>query len=185
MIGYLIQNFSFFNIYLFIWLGWVSCGKWDLQSSLWPSAWGILTFLVADRLFSCSMRDLVLWPGIKTGPPALVTWSLSYPTTRKVLNSEFPEWKWWHKLKELAKSRVSAGIHKIIQWKQDVGEHIEFVPMFPRDCAWVLLFCDKSNWCVAEKVRAFLPACVLSPIWLFVTPWTVVHQTLLSMEFSR
>ena len=27
--------------------------------------------------------------------------------------------------------------------------------------------------------------CVLSHIQLFVTPWTVAHQALLSMEFSR
>ena len=27
--------------------------------------------------------------------------------------------------------------------------------------------------------------CMLSHIWLFVTSWTVVHQTPLSMEFSR
>ena len=25
----------------------------------------------------------------------------------------------------------------------------------------------------------------LSPVWLFATPWTVAHQALLSMEFSR
>ena len=28
-------------------------------------------------------------------------------------------------------------------------------------------------------------ACVRSPVWLFVTPWTVPHQNPLSMEFSR
>ena len=27
--------------------------------------------------------------------------------------------------------------------------------------------------------------CVLSHVWLFVTPWTVAHQALLSMKFSR
>ena len=27
--------------------------------------------------------------------------------------------------------------------------------------------------------------CVLSHVWLFVTPWTVAHQAPLSMEFSR
>ena len=27
--------------------------------------------------------------------------------------------------------------------------------------------------------------CVLSHVWLFATPWTVAHQALLSMEFSR
>ena len=28
-------------------------------------------------------------------------------------------------------------------------------------------------------------ACVLSPVWPFVTPWTVAHQARLSMWFSR
>ena len=28
-------------------------------------------------------------------------------------------------------------------------------------------------------------ACMLSRVWLFATPWTVVHQAPLSMEFSR
>ena len=27
--------------------------------------------------------------------------------------------------------------------------------------------------------------CVLSHVWLFVTPWTVAHQAPLPMEFSR
>ena len=27
--------------------------------------------------------------------------------------------------------------------------------------------------------------CVISPVWFFVAPWTVAHQALLSMEFSR
>ena len=30
-----------------------------------------------------------------------------------------------------------------------------------------------------------LSACVLSPVRLFETPWTVAHQAPLSMEFSR
>ena len=28
-------------------------------------------------------------------------------------------------------------------------------------------------------------SCMLSCVWFFVTPWTVAHQALLSMEFSR
>ena len=35
-------------------------------------------------LFSCSMRDLVPWPGIKPGPPELGTQCLSHWTTREV-----------------------------------------------------------------------------------------------------
>ena len=33
---------------------------------------------------SCGMQDLVPWPGIESGPPALTAWSLSHWTTREV-----------------------------------------------------------------------------------------------------
>ena len=32
---------------------------------------------------------------------------------------------------------------------------------------------------------AFVVACVLSLLWLFVTPWTAARQAPLSMEFLR
>ena len=47
------------NIYLFIWL------YWEL---------------------SCSMWDLVPWPGMEPGSPALKSWSLNHWTTREVLS---------------------------------------------------------------------------------------------------
>ena len=50
--------FFFFNIYLFI-------------------------YLAASGL-SCDTRDLVTWPGIKPGPPAVGVRSLSHWTTREV-----------------------------------------------------------------------------------------------------
>ena len=37
------------------------------------------------RALSCGMWDLVSWPGIKPGPPALGAWSLNPWTTREVL----------------------------------------------------------------------------------------------------
>ena len=43
----------------------------------------IYSFLVVLGL-SCSMWDLVPWPGIKPRPPALGTWSLTHWTTREV-----------------------------------------------------------------------------------------------------
>ena len=61
----------FSNIYLFgctgsslLARGIFSCGMWDL--------------------FSWGMRDLVPWPGMKPGPPALGVWSLNHWTTREV-----------------------------------------------------------------------------------------------------
>ena len=53
-------------IYVCIWLCWV--------------------LVVATRIFSlhCGIRDLVPWPGIKSGLPALGVWSLSHWTSREV-----------------------------------------------------------------------------------------------------
>ena len=39
--------------------------------------------VVASRTFTCSMWDLVPWPGIEPGSPALGAWNLSHWTTRK------------------------------------------------------------------------------------------------------
>ena len=37
----------------------------------------------------------------------------------------------------------------------------------------------------SSKYALTYSACALSCVWLFVTPWTVAHQTLLFLEFSR
>ena len=73
----------FIFIYLFIWLCKV------LAATL-----RILIFVVACGMFSCptwplscSLWDLVPWPGIKSKPPALEAWSLRHWTTTKV-----PKW---------------------------------------------------------------------------------------------
>ena len=50
------------SIYLFIWLSWV--------------------LVSAHGIFSCSVWDLVPWPEIEPGPPALGPQSLSHWTTR-------------------------------------------------------------------------------------------------------
>ena len=47
--------------------------------------WSDLTATVtATAGLSCSMQDLVPWPGIEPGPGALGAWSLSHWTTREV-----------------------------------------------------------------------------------------------------
>ena len=38
--------------------------------------------------------------------------------------------------------------------------------------------------CVCVSARAHVHTCVVSHVWLFMTPWTVVCQAPLSMEFS-
>ena len=62
-----------FKKYLFMYLAasGLSCGKWDLRSSLW------------------GMWDLVPWSGIKPRSPALEAWRLSHWITRKWVS----EWK--------------------------------------------------------------------------------------------
>ena len=67
-----------FFIYLAV-LG-LSCGTQDLQSSLQH----VGCLVVACKMASCGMWDLVLWPRIKLRPPALGVQSLSHWTTREV-----------------------------------------------------------------------------------------------------
>ena len=65
------------------------------------------------------------------------------------------------------------GFHPSIIWRED------YVP------SWLNVL-DFPLSVLLESVYCFI-ACVLScfsPIWLFVTLWTVAHQALLSMEFS-
>lgn len=40
--------------------------------------------VAAFRFFSLGMWELLLWPGIKSGPPAMGAWSLSHWTVREV-----------------------------------------------------------------------------------------------------
>ena len=58
--------------YLFIWLHQVLAAAWGIFS------WGMQTL-------SCGLWDLVPWPGIEPGTPALAAQCLSYWTTREVL----------------------------------------------------------------------------------------------------
>ena len=46
-------------------------------------------FSCGMQSLSCGMWDLVLWPGIKPGPPAFRAWSLSHWTTREVPGNVF------------------------------------------------------------------------------------------------
>ena len=52
----------------------------------------VLIFSCSMRTLSCGMWDLVPWPGIKPGPPALGAWSLTHWTTREVHRCMF-EWE--------------------------------------------------------------------------------------------
>ena len=71
------------NIYLFIWPHWVLV----VVHGTLVAACGI--FIAACGIFSCGMRDLIPWPGMEPGPPALGAWSLNHWTTREVPQIDF------------------------------------------------------------------------------------------------
>ena len=53
--------FLFFLIFIYLAAPGLSCGTQDLQSLLWH----VGPFIAICRLFSCSMWDLVPWPGME------------------------------------------------------------------------------------------------------------------------
>ena len=82
-----------------------SCSFYSLRS-IEPPVFGYFTYflkniyfyvfiwlhrvlIVACRLFSCGMWNLVSWPGIETAPPALGAQSLIHWTTREVPGHPF------------------------------------------------------------------------------------------------
>ena len=71
-----LQFFRYF-FYLFIWLCWV--------------------LVAACRLFSCNIWDLVPWPRIEPGPPALGAQSLSHWTTTEVpiISKLYVRWQYF------------------------------------------------------------------------------------------
>ena len=58
----------------------------DLKNYLFA----IQVLICSIPTLSCHIWDLVPWPWIESGPPALGAWSLSHWTTR-----EFPAWFWF------------------------------------------------------------------------------------------
>ena len=52
-------------------------------------SWHSGIFILACGIFSCSMQDLIPWPGIEPGPPALGARSLDRWTTREVPRTFF------------------------------------------------------------------------------------------------
>ena len=52
----------------------------------------IFIYLFGCVSLGCSMWDLVPWPGIKPGPPALEAWTLGFCTTREVPKGRILNW---------------------------------------------------------------------------------------------
>ena len=67
---------STLSLYLFLY--------WFRRCCLNSSKWIYIYIYIAALGLSYSMWDLVPWPGIEPGPPALGAWSLSHWTTREV-----------------------------------------------------------------------------------------------------
>ena len=70
---------KFLNIYLFIWLYWVFIAAPGILDPGMPGS-----LVAACKLFTCDMWNLVPWPEIGAGPPALGAQSLSLLTSREV-----------------------------------------------------------------------------------------------------
>ena len=72
-------------IYLFTWLHWVLAaahGIFVAACEILTAACGIFSW--GMQALCCGLQDLVSWPGIKPGPPALGAWSLNHWPTREV-----------------------------------------------------------------------------------------------------
>ena len=72
-------------IYLFTWLHWVLAaahGIFVAACEILTAACGIFSW--GMQALCCGLQDLVPWPGIKPGPPALGAWSLNHWPTREV-----------------------------------------------------------------------------------------------------
>ena len=69
----------------------VHCGSFFKNTYMYVFIWLLQALVAAHRIFSfgmwtlsCGMWDLVPWPGIQPGPPALRVLSLSHGTTREI-----------------------------------------------------------------------------------------------------
>ena len=80
------SQWVFFVVFIYLDVPGLSCSTQDLRSSLQLSG-SIWSFSRCMRTLSCGMWDLVPWPGIEPGPPALEVQSLSHWATREV--------PWW------------------------------------------------------------------------------------------
>ena len=113
------DSFYFLKIFfhlLFIWLLWVLIGAH--VSSISVAACRIFT--CSMQSLSCSMWDLVPWPGIEFRPPVLGAWSLSHYSQA---NREV-SWNWF-KLK--VQSLEFLRLWNSLWWQQKVLENTEFV----------------------------------------------------------
>ena len=68
--------------------------KWDFFFFFQLFIWLHQILVAACGIFSCIMWNLVSWPGLKPGPPALGVWNLSHWTTREVSVGELLDDEW-------------------------------------------------------------------------------------------
>ena len=61
----------------------------DWSDLIWFLAVACGIFSRSMRTLSCSLWDLVPWPGVEPRPPALEVWSLSHWSTREVLEASW------------------------------------------------------------------------------------------------
>ena len=112
----------------------------------------LFTHLAAPDL-SCSMRDLVPWPGTELRPPALGAWSLSHWTTRQVPLCLFFKGSW-----SLFSSSKPAAWHPLISlWPTFVTpsykEPMKYVHKFVFYSFCVTSFC----WSIQSILKEINP----------------------------
>ena len=137
------------------------------------------------------MWDLVAWPGIKPGPPALGAWRLSHWNTREGPPNMFLEEIHQIILSDHATPpsipwETAAAAAKSIQSCPTLCDPIDGSPpgstvpgiLQARTLEWVAISFSKA-WEWKVKVKS------LSHVRLFLTPWIVAYQAPPSMGFSR
>ena len=106
----------------------------------------------------------------------LLVWNL--------LENAFPDFSWcWQDLVQLSLPLHCGALSVFSTSPSSSEDHY---------CLWrlqVLLPLSKKFWISRYKLlKLSRPVCMLScftPVWLFVTPWTVAHKSPLFMGFSR
>ena len=103
---------------------------------------GPLIFFGAWKIFTCSMWDLVPWPGIKPWPPALGTWSLDHQGSPSQLLAEwianrgfFPR---LHRMPHLCPSLCSSLACSLPAFRSLLNVTLDFLTTLAKTLPWVL-----------------------------------------------
>ena len=91
----------------------------------------------------------------------------------------------WKRLCRRCTCVLALGIHRPGGWHGRTYPYQQFYMVWWQEFKATGLCSFNSPCCLCRAGESSCCACVLSHIRLFVTPWTIAHQVLLSVEFSR